>query len=96
MNSKKDFVIVIMAGVIMIIGAVSIDQHAQWQQLKTIDDQKIAVDQQAMTACVEGWTATTDLNIPALTKATDDLTASRKINTEVLKQRSTQLKKLGY
>lgn len=85
-----------MAGVIMIFGAVSIDQHAQWQQLKTIDDQKIAVDQQAMTACVEGWTATTDLNIPALTKATDDLSASRKTNTVLNTQRASQLKKLGY
>lgn len=67
-----------------------------WKQLKTIDDQKITADTQALTACVDGWTATTDLNIPALTKATDDMNAARKSNTSLLQQRTTQLKKLGY
>lgn len=92
----KNLFIVLLLAAIGLVCALYQQNNQNWKQLKTIDDQKIAADTQALTACVDGWTATTDLNIPALTKATDDMNAARKSNTSLLQQRTTQLKKLGY
>lgn len=88
-----------MAVLVVALGALFAQYHQtqeNWKQLKTIDDQKIAVDMKALTACVDGWTATTEINLSGIDKATSDLNASRKTNTNLLDQRKSALDKLGY
>ncbi len=90
---------VIIAAMLVVFTAtigVFIWQNNEWRQLKALDDQKLELDNKALSACVDGWEATTTFDLNKLNNASDALVAARNENKGLAEKRAAQLKKLGY
>lgn len=70
--------------------------RANWEGLKTIDDQAFVVAGEQMTLCSQGYTAVANLDTKEITRIATEVKAKTSSLNLLSTQRQAVLKKLGY